>query len=262
MIEIASYEKLKKFITAFGKKKINLLFIISRAGLGKTSIIEEALTSLAPAMFNGHLTPLSLYRELYERNLYESDFIAVFDDTDSLMNNKSNIALLKALFDTKETKTVKYTSTTKLLEGMENEFNTQCKTIVLLNDISDNKNIAPLISRANTVNFNPSDKEILSYLKTFAADKEIISFIETFVQFSNSLNLRMYVKALELKKSGLEWRDDLINNLNTNPRLKEIHDLLKKYPTLKDEERAKHFSLSRPRYFFYKKLYNGEYNKK
>jgi len=238
MIEITEYQKLKKFVTAFGKKKINLLFIISKAGLGKTSIVEEALTSLAPAMFNGHLTPLSLYKELYERNLYESDFIAVFDDTDSLMNNKSNIALLKALFDTKETKTVKYTSTTKLLEGMENEFNTQCKTIVLLNDISDNKNIAPLISRANTVNFNPSDKEILDYLKTFAADKEIISFIETFVQFSNALNLRMYVKALELKRSGLEWRDDLINNLNTNPRLKEIHDLLKKISYLERRRKS------------------------
>lgn len=236
---------------AFKLKKLNLLTIVSRGGLGKTFISEDELMTEAPLIFTGHVTPMALYKALYERSLEEKDVIIIFDDVDALMLNKTTVALLKQICDTREEKTVKYFTTSGLLGDVPKEFETRCKVLMLMNDMKpEDRNLQALMTRSHLVNFIPADTEILSNMKTFGNDKEILEFIGVYAPFSSSLNLRCYVRATELKESKLNWKSSLINDLKVDPDLLQIHKLLTKYKT--NIEREKHFSESRAT--FYRKL--------
>ena len=264
MLTISKYQELFEFINAFQKKKLNLLIIVSRGGLGKTFITEEALMEQAPLTITGHVTPLKLYREVLTRTEVEKDFILVFDDVDALLTNKDLIALLKQICDTRDEKIIKYFTSSPILKDTPSEFETSCKVIMLMNSLRvEDPNIKALMSRAHLLDFRPPDTEILNNLKSWADDENILKFIERFAPFSKTLNLRVYKRAEELKDSGLDWKQEIINILEIDSRLFEISDLLKKYST--DKEREEHFSASRPSYYRFKKLFllkNPEYTKK
>ena len=264
MIELKTYADFYKYMKAFSKKQLNLLVVVSRGGLGKTFTAEEALMEEAPLTFTGHVTPMSLYIEMLERNKEEKDFIAIFDDVDLLIQNKTNVALLKQVCDTRAEKIIRYSTTSRALGKEDRQFETSCKVLMLMNSLkTGNQNLDALITRAHLIYFNPSDVEILNHMKTFAEDKEIISFMDTYAPFSKTLNLRVYIRAKELKASELNWKDLVVDELNIDSRLFEIEMLLKKYNN--DKERIEHFSASRPSYYRFKKLFlskNPEYEKK
>ncbi len=257
MIEITKYAELKEYITAFSKKQINFLTILSRGGLGKTSLVEDILAEESPLFLNGHLTPLAFFKILKSENDIDNSFILVVDDIDGILHNDTNVAILKAVCDTKDKKTVKYTSTTRLLSESDKEFQTRCKTILLTNKLNvGDDDLAALVTRANVVNFNPPDIEILSFLKTFAKDKEIIKYIETYAKISKKLNLRVYARALELKNSNLNWKQEVLNSMEVNPTYAEFDELKSKYKT--EKERITNFSLGRASYFRIKKILNSK----
>ena len=233
---------------AFKQKKLNLLTVVSRGGLGKTFISEDELMEEAPLIFTGHVTPMAMYKALYERSYEEKDVIVVFDDVDALMLNKTNVALLKQICDTRETKTVKYFTSSGMLGDIPREFETKCKVLMLMNDVKpEDRNLKALMTRSHLVHFVPEDTEILSNMKEFGEDKAILDFIEIYASFSTSLNLRCYKRAVELKDSGLDWKTSIVNDLNVDLHFLEIHKLLKKYKT--NKEREKHFSESRATYY-------------
>jgi len=251
MIEIKTYKNLQRHLQAFKEKKLNLLTIVGKGGIGKTFISEDTLIEEAPLTFTGHVTPLSMYKELYERNREEKDFLVIFDDVDSLLLNKTNVALLKQLCDTREIKTLKYSSSSPSLD-VPKEFETKCKILMLVNELThEDKNISALLTRSHLVNFIPNDLEILKNIKAFGEDNEIIKFIEIYAAFSNKLNLRVYKRAVELKDSKLDWQRSIVNDLQVDEKLLEMYKLLKKYKT--DKEREKHFSESRATYYRCKK---------
>ena len=254
MVTIKDYEKLNKYMTAFGSKALNLMIIVSRGGLGKTFLAEEALMEEAPIIFTGHVTPLGMYKELLERNKEEQDFIVIFDDVDSLMLNKTNVALLKQLCDTREEKTIRYSTTSPILNENDKEFETKCKVLMLMNDVkTDDKNLDALLTRAHLIIFDPPDTDVIRHMKTFGKDNQILDFIETYAPFSKSLNLRVYKRAVELKEAGLDWRDEVVNELKIDNRLFQIESLLRKYDN--DKDREEHFVDSRATYYRYKKLF-------
>jgi len=243
---------------------LNLMIVVSRGGLGKTFITEESLIEQAPIVFTGHVTPLGMYKELLSRNSQEKDFIVVFDDVDTLMLNKTNVALLKQLCDTREEKTIKYCTSSPILKATAGEFETSCKVLMLMNELkTEDKNLDALLTRAHLVYFNPPDTEIIRHLKTFGIEKDILNFIEKYAPFSKTLNLRVYKRATELKNAGLNWEEEVMNELDIDMRLYEIEQLLTKYKT--DKEREGHFSESRPQYYKFKRMFllkNQDYDKK
>ena len=254
MLTIKDYDKLDKYMLAFGNKALNLMIVVSRGGLGKTFIAEESLIEHAPLIFTGHVTPLGMYKELLERNKEEKDFIVIFDDVDTLMLNKTNVALLKQLCDTREEKTIRYSTTSPILKDMDSEFETSCKVLMLMNDVkTEDKNLDALLTRAHLINFEPPDVEIIDRMKTFGDEKDILDFIHIYAPFSKSLNFRVYKRATELKKAGLDWKEEVINELKIDNRLFEIEKLLRKHDN--DQDREKEFTDSRSTYYRYKKLF-------
>jgi len=74
MIEIKTYKNLQRHLEAFKEKKLNLLTIVGKGGIGKTFISEDTLIEEAPLIFTGHITPLSMYKELYEEIKKKKNF--------------------------------------------------------------------------------------------------------------------------------------------------------------------------------------------
>jgi len=187
--------------------------IKSRGGLGKTFLVENSLTD--NITFKGHSTPLSIYIRLSKNPTKK----VVFDDVDSLLSNKTNVALLKQICETNQIKTIRYDTTVKTSNEFPEEFKSQNKVIMLCNDIKRmGHNMKALLTRGIYVDFKPSNEEVLAVLREFAKDKEILSYLNTHHLELNDLNFRLYKKALELKNSGLDWEEYLEseNNLNTN----------------------------------------------
>lgn len=187
-------------------------------------------------------------------SVLDNEFIAIFDDVDEILKNKSAVAILKAVCDSKKEKIVRYTTTSPLLEPGEESFTTSCKVLLLTNQLSEgDANLKALMTRAVCVNFNPSNKEVLDFLKTFADDLEILKYIEKFVNFSTKFNFRIYCRALELKLNKLDWKKEILNSMEIDMRYSEIEKLLTKYKT--DAQREKHFEGSRATYYRCKKIY-------
>ncbi|KKP48956.1 MAG: hypothetical protein UR41_C0020G0004 [Candidatus Woesebacteria bacterium GW2011_GWA1_33_33] len=126
----------------------------------------------------------------------------------------------------------------------------QKQSSILQHQKPEDKNLQALMTRSHLMHFIPEDIEVLSNMKTFAKDKNILNFIEIYASFSNSLNLRCYKRAEELKNAGLNWKSSIINDLKVDSDLLAIHNLLIKYKT--NTEREKHFKGSRMT--FYRKL--------
>ena len=85
----------------------------------------------------------------------------------------------------------------------------------------------------------------------------IVNFIKKYAPFSRTLNLRIYKRASELKKSGLDWQSTVLNELEIDNRLYVIEKLLKDYKT--DEKRLevwkKKTTKSRANYYTFKNTF-------
>jgi hypothetical protein len=92
---------------------IKSLIISGPAGLGKSYTVEEALEQWDPSESNhtvvkGYVKATGLYRTLWEYR--EKGQMVVFDDSDSIFNDDTTLAMLKAVTDSTEKRKVSYLS--------------------------------------------------------------------------------------------------------------------------------------------------------
>lgn len=255
-LEIKTYTELKKYVLAFKSKHMGLLVIVSRAGLGKSYLVESELEVEAPLLLNSHITPLRFYITLLEKTKEEKDCLVIIDEAEMLFSNPKLKTMLKLLCDTRTEKVIQYRTSSPLLRDLPQEFETEAKVIMLINTLKpDDEHIKAIMTRGHLLYFNPSDMEILNYLKTWGQDKEILKFIQRFAPMSHTLNLRTYVKAEESKKSNLDWQIEVVNDMNLDERILQLARLLVKYKT--DIERLKHWSGSRTSYYRFLKIYRN-----
>jgi hypothetical protein len=235
-----------------------LLIIVSRAGLGKSSIVEKELEDEVPLVLNSHVTPLAFYRTLAEKVREERDCLIVIDEAEMMFQDSKLKTMLKLLCDTRRDKVIKYTSTTPLLKDLPKEITTDAKVVMLINTLApSDEQIKAIMSRGHLIYFEPSDAEIFNYLVDWAEDKEIVKFIRGYSQISKALTLRTYVKAEESKRSGLDWEAETLTEMELDDRYLVISRLLKRFK--KESERIEHWGketgLGRVKYFEYKKKY-------
>lgn len=254
-LEIKTYKELYEYVKAFKKRQMGLMIIVSRAGLGKTFITEEVLDVENPLVLNSHITPLKLFESLLIKNQEETDFLAIIDEAEMMFMNSKIKSMLKVLCDTKLDKTIKYLSSTPAMKDLDSEFITQSKVLVLINTLEPkDEHIKAIMSRGHLLYFKPSDIEIFNYMKTWATDKEILKFIENFAPFTRSLDLRTYIKAVESKKSGLDWQKEVVSEISLDRKFLEIKKLLER-KDLTDKQRLKLWSSSRATFYRFKRLY-------
>ena len=206
---IKKYSQLKEYINAYRDGYISLLVCRSSGGLAKSHLLREALKGEDHQKFTGHSTPLSIYMTLMKN----PDDLVVFDDVDSLIDNKSNVALLKQYCEIEEDKQIRYSTTARLKdEEIKPRYTSNNKVCLLCNDFKRiGKNIKALLTRGIYIDFQPSNEEILSVLKANfkKLDLEIYDYLVKHSLEINDLNFRTYLKCVELKQAKINWKEYL-----------------------------------------------------
>ena len=218
-------------------KTINSILLLSEGGFGKSTQVEKVLkeNKTTYKIIKGYSTPLQLYHILYEHK----DKVIVFDDCDSLFQNKRAVSLLKSAMDTKDNRIVQYNTTSKQLDAKP-EFIFNGKIIICANDIPDNRDVRAVLSRCYIpdIRFNYNTKlEIIKvilhspYHTLTTTDRKIIwRFVKKYSNEATIINLRTIRKLQDLylycKKHRKDFEKVAMNELPMDENLKYYYEAM------------------------------------
>jgi hypothetical protein len=134
--------------------------------------------------------------------------LVVIDDVDSLYADRNGVRLLKCLCQTERTKTVAWQSAARALERarVPREFETTSRVAIICNDWRTlNRNVAALQDRGHLLVFAPTAQEVHRKACEWFADEEILAWFSANLHRFLEPSLRLYVRAEELKRAGLDW---------------------------------------------------------
>lgn len=233
MIEINTYKDLEYYFNMFKLLKPNLMFVVSRGGLGKTTFAENMLKGVK--FIRGHTTPLAFYRELCESQ--GETLQLVLDDID-LFKSSVMIGLIKQATDTKDKQTLSYNSTHQVAEMLNKEVCKKISTLILLNkaNLESNPDLAAIKDRGHYVFFNPTNEEIFKYGESVGLGSKVLNcVIKQFCQFSLNFSLRTFVKCSHHLGMGEDWKGKVLAEMSLHPKLAEIIKLQEKYKTVNEQ---------------------------
>ncbi len=193
------------------------LIITGEGGLGKThsvtqSIKNSDLISDDYVFFKGYSTARGLYNALYDNN----SRLIIFDDCDSVLEDKVALNILKSALDSYERRTITWMAKMNKNDEYPQQFDFTGRIIFISNKSKESMNDA-ILSRSLTVDLTmtPNDKiermsAILSSILpeyTLEAKKEALDFLKT-VKDEVSLNMRMLIMVTKMRATyPSNWRD-------------------------------------------------------
>jgi len=217
-VKVTTYSELYDYFKAYDSGDFSFLLIEARGGVGKSYHAQHVLTDSHTTYFQGHVTPYSLFLTTSNNN---TDNL-LFDDVDTLLDNPTNIQLLKQICDTTDTKMVKW-QTTRGGKEDNKSFTSKNNALILTNRIQDgNKHLQALKTRAVHLRFEPTNQQVLTELGKFFDDKDILDYIQNQDLPKATLNFRVAVKAKQIKQAGLDWKryvDETLNKYAPEPHL-------------------------------------------
>lgn len=217
MIIVRTPGELQRFIKAAAQGKIGFLLVTGHGGVGKTYSIKKGLKESNHLMLSSHLTPASLYEQLFEHR-HEPIFV---NDIDKLFNNHTMLALMKQCTETEDEKVVQYNSKTPLMADLPRSFTTTSTMIVDANALPQgkNKDFAALLTRGVHIDYQPTNETLLDIMRFFSKEPTILDWFEKHKDFPLRYDLRKIIVAEQLKKSGLCWEDYLTQEFNMDNEL-------------------------------------------
>lgn len=255
-LEIRTYCELANLIQAWAtKRRIPLLAITSRPGLGKTEAARSTATRLTkqeqtPLALDTHVTPMQLYVDLFNHR----DQPVILDDlTDRVLKNDIALSILKSLCDSREERRVEYNSSSLYLDqhDIPRSFTTRSPVLLLSNVFAV---VSPaqfaLQSRAIHADFCPPVLEVLAYVRTWAKDLQLVDWFAARRDQFPMFSARDYAVCEQLRDSGLDWQDFATRSVD--PLLAEVVSLQARFGS--DEQRVTNFSGSRMTYYRKKAL--------
>ena len=202
---IQKFSELYEFARAFADEHLGLLILLGDPGLGKSRVLEAAVGNKA-CWINGTATAFGIYMQAYEFR----DRPIVLDDVDSLYRDRRAVRLLKVLCQTDPVKTLTWTSNASALQirKIPQRFKTHSHVAIIANDWKSlDADVKALDDRAHVLVFNPSPLEIHRQAAKWYGDPEIFAFVGQHLHNIEQHSFRTYVKASELKRAGLNWRN-------------------------------------------------------
>jgi hypothetical protein len=249
-ITLRSFEEVRTWVTKFVEGGFNLLFLIGRPGLAKSQMARQALDGRRHAWIECHATKLALYCKLYD---YRDEPVVV-DDENTLMKDAGKLSLMSSLCQTDAVKTLRWDSTTRLLEERKvpPEFRTSSPVLMITNRLRDlSVQTRAMLDRGQPLLFDPPTPEIHREVADWFGDKEVYDFIGEWLPVIPDLSMRDYVKAREIKKAGMDWRT-LLHRQWKCSRLALVLKLRSDPSFATEEERVQSFEahgFSRATYF-------------
>ena len=193
------------------------LIIVGEGGLGKTHSVTQTIKANdveedCYIFFKGYSTARGLYNTLYDNN----GKLIIFDDCDSVLEDKVAINILKSALDSYERRTISWMAKMNKNDEYPQQFNFTGRIIFISNKSKEDMNEA-ILSRSLTVDLTmtPTDKiermsAILSSILpeyTLEAKTEALDFLKT-VKNEVSLNMRMLIMVTKMRATyPSNWRD-------------------------------------------------------
>jgi len=264
-MQIKTYKELQFYIEMFRNNNIDLLILEGVGGLSKSRIVEELMKEKEYLKIVSHVTPMKLYILGFE---HQNQPI-IFDDCDCLLQNDSNVALLKMFCDTSESKEINWFTTSSKLneENIPEKYSTRSKVIIICNNFSElTEKVSSLKDRGWHLKFLPSNDELLAKMREILPEihqdltiKEKTEVYQVIEKFSNvaEISLRTLIKGLSLYKEcrdkGIDWRNILLSSIELNPKLVLLDKILRDYEKEADRIKAwEENGYSRRNYYEYK----------
>jgi hypothetical protein len=226
------YATVESYVEKISTGDLRSLVVSGPAGVGKTYSIEQYLKNYSKTKYkviNGHMTLFCLYGHLY--TMKDKGNVLVLDDIDTVLKDVQGLNILKAALDTKESRSINWQSTTRLLDaaGIPRQFNFNGSVILITNEgrgrfsgklknhyealcdrtfhlkiSSDSKE-----SRLNQINFMIIKKNLLGqYNLSAEMVNDILDYINNNSEDISYLSLRTAIKAAELVKTfGSDWKN-------------------------------------------------------
>ena len=227
-----NYANVEKYIQGICKGEFRSLIVNGPPGVGKSFSVDAYLQQYAQEdtfkVASGHMTPLSLYGNLY---LYRNaGDVLVLDDIDSVFERIEGINLLKAAMDTKPVRRINWesTSSTVVNLGLPPYFEFK-GSIVLISNIGFvrkkgklQEHLDALKDRSYSLRISENTKEELyqqvcfmvikkALLKDFELTGEqqsaILDYIGGNLEKIHKISLRLAMKLAGLMKANpSDWR--------------------------------------------------------
>ena len=166
-------ELLKNYIRVLTFSDINLLTVHGKPGFGKSYIVMETMNELGLEknlnflIISGHITPKRLYEILQETSTLDEPKLLIFDDLNSIIQNKTCLGLIKsALSDISGERIVSYESTREEIKS----FNFCGKIILIANHIPKSKDIKPFLDRGLYISMDIEPQELIAYIERNLGD--------------------------------------------------------------------------------------------
>ena len=193
------------------------LLVLGQAGLGKThsvtkTIEENGLSEKDYIFFKGYSTARGLYNTLFDNN----GKLIVFDDCDSVLEDKVAINILKSALDSYDRRTISWMA--KMTKGDEypNQFDFTGRIIFISNKSKD-KIDGAVLSRSLSVDLSmtPDDKvERMSAILPgilpgydMAVKEDALGFLKS-VKDEVNLNMRMLIMVSKMRLTYPDsWKD-------------------------------------------------------
>jgi len=226
-----NYANVEKYVKGVCEGKFRSVIVNGPPGVGKTFSVDAYLKQHANEgaykVVAGHMTPLSLYGNLYQyRNAGD---VLVLDDIDSVFSKIEGINLLKAAMDTKPVRKVNWESTSAavLILGLPSGFEFK-GSIVLISNIGFSRKASKLQEHLNALKdrsyslqvsdgtnealyqqvcFMVVKKGLLdSFDLTKRQQSAILDYIGTNIDNLHKISLRLAMKLAALMKANPdEW---------------------------------------------------------
>jgi hypothetical protein len=232
-LTVRTFDGLAPWVQGFTEGKFQLLFLIGRPGLGKSQVFRRALDGRPHGWVECHATKLAMYIRLY----IHRDQPVVVDDENTLLTDPGKLSLMNALCQTDPVKTLRWDSTTRLLEerGIPATFQTASPVLVITNRLRQvGPQVAAMIDRGTPLLFQPAAAAIHAAVADWFSDREVYDFFGAWLPLIPGLSMRDYVKARAYKAAGLDWRTLLHKQWKTGKLARVLE--LRRDPAFATEE--------------------------
>jgi len=238
-MRISTYDELRDYVDAWSEGHLRFLVLEGRGGVGKSYTFKDVLenqyeptgsdddlilqdNNSTVIWFSGHATPFSIYK----RTETHPNAKVVFDDVDSLLNNKNSVALLKQICETGASE-VRW-STTRGREEETMRYTSRHNVALITNRVDFNGgHLSALEDRAIYLEFTPEPHELWEKTQIITENEEILDYIEEHnLHTTHGYSLRRVEKAIELLSAGLNWKkvfDPLADDISYETLANQLH---------------------------------------
>lgn len=193
------------------------VIVTGEGGLGKTHIVNQTIeeANLLPSewiSFKGYSTARGLYNTLFDNN----GKLIIFDDCDSVLEDKVALNILKSALDSYETRQISWMAKMNRNDEYPNQFNFTGR-IVFISNKDKSKIDGAILSRSLVVDLTMTPIEKIQRMNFIIEDilpefdleckKEALEFLDE-NKDKTSLNIRSLIMISKIRKTFPEsWKN-------------------------------------------------------